>query len=129
MTNISLVNPSEGLAGIQRLDTRRTVMPEKSDAQLVGNRIEHHVETIFHGRSVADAARELTFVQVPDPSLLQRTHFKAKIRELSEALKRRRKHGAKKGAEECTDAAAEVMSKLDETGAAFDEASDALQQA
>lgn len=129
MTNVSLVNPSEGLAGIQRLDAQRTVMPEKSEARLVGNRVEHHVETVFQGRSVSDAARELTFVHVPDPTLLQRTHFKAKIRDLSEALKQRMQGGAKKGAEECTEAAARVMSKLDETGAAFDEANDALQQA
>ncbi|MEM9838714.1 MAG: hypothetical protein AAF830_06105 [Pseudomonadota bacterium] len=129
MTNLSLVNPSEGLAGIQRLDAQRTVMPEKSAAKLVGNRVEHHVETIFRGRSVADAARELTFVQVPDPTLLQRTHFKAKIRDLSENLKRRMNRGARNGAEECTEAAARVMAKLDETGAAFDEANDALQQA
>lgn len=74
---ISLMNPVVGIESVGRYDPNGMTLPPKSEAKVVGAKIQNNLEVLYDSKSVEEQARELTAPHFSDNAIYARDRFDA----------------------------------------------------
>ena len=83
---ISMMNPTIGIASVARFETDRMTLPEKADATVVGAKVLNNLHILYETKSVAEHARELTTPRFSDNSIFVPHRFDAAMYDTTDKM-------------------------------------------
>ena len=86
LDEVSMMNPTIGIASVARYETDMASLPDKADATVVGAKMQNNLHILFEARSVDELARELTTPRFTDGSIFVPNRFDAAMYDTAEKI-------------------------------------------
>ena len=85
--DISLMNPTVGIESVARYETERMTLPPKSEAKVVGAKVQNNLQILYESKSIEEQARELTAPHFTDNNIFVPHRFDAAMYDTADKMK------------------------------------------
>ena len=82
----SLMNPVVGIESVARYETERMTLPPKSEAKVVGAKMQNNLQILYESKSVDEQARELTAPHFSDNTIFVPNRFDAAMYDTADKM-------------------------------------------